>query len=333
MLSAIRYFSRLKIRSDRTRSIWHNQAKIPDNYLAAPTTMSQKKVSVIIPAFNRARYIRQTVDSVLNQTYTNIETIVVDDGATDETREILESYTGKIKILEHPGRQNRGQSASINLGLDYASGEYVAILDSDDYFEPNKIELQLEYLELHPDIGLIYCNGTAVDSNGEFLHDIYAPGHREYNNPENVLLNCYFLLPNNSLVRMSVFKKAGSFDESLRAAQDHDMAIRIAEVTRLAYLDKSLFHYRRHDESISKNNAATRWNNGFLILEKARNRYPYSPSVIRRRKAVLHFRLFQCALENKSRLKSLPHLTLAGLYDPVRAWAILMGRERISSPH
>jgi len=295
--------------------------------------MSKKKVSVIIPAFNRGRYIRQAVDSVLNQTYTNIETIVVDDGSTDETREILEGYTGKIKILEHPGRQNRGQSASINVGLEYASGEYVAILDSDDYFEPNKIEFQAGFLELNPDIGLIYCNGTAVNSNGEFLYNIYTPSHKEENNPENVLLDCYFLVPNNSLVRMSVLKKAGPFDESLRAAQDHDMAIRITEITRLAYLDKSLFHYRRHSESISKNNAATRWRNGFIILEKARKRYPYPLGVIRRRKAVLHFRLFQCALENKSRLKSLPHLVLAGLYDPVRSFAVLMGKEKTSSPH
>jgi len=297
--------------------------------------MPKDKVSVIIPAYNRARYIRQTVESVLNQSYANIETIVVDDGSTDGTREILESYTGKIRLLEHTGRQNRGQSASINLGLEHASGEYVAILDSDDFWEANKIELQIRYLEQNPDVGLVYCNGTAVNSNGEYLYDIYQTGHREENKPEKILLDCYISLPSNSIVRMPLIKKAGCFDESLRTAQDHDMLLRIAEICRLGYINNNLWHYRRHSESISKSNkgVTNRWQNGFIILEKAKNRYPYSLSVIRRRKAVLHFRLYQCAMENKSSLKALTHLLLAGLYDPARACAVLMGRERLSSPH
>jgi glycosyltransferase involved in cell wall biosynthesis len=293
------------------------------------------KVSVIIPAFNRARYIRQTLESVLNQSYPNIELIVVDDGSTDGTREVLESYTGKLTLLQHPDRQNRGQSASINLGLDHASGDYIGILDSDDYIESGKIEDQVKFFQHYPDIGLVYCNGTAVNNNGEFLYDIYAANHREENKPENILLDCYIHLPSNSLIRMPILKKAGRFDETLRAAQDHDMLIRIAEITRFGYINKPLYHYRRHENSISKSSAgaAKRWKNGFTILENARGRYPYPPSVIRRRKAVLHFRLFQCAMENNSRLKALPNLLLAGLYDPARALAVLTGKERASSPH
>jgi glycosyltransferase involved in cell wall biosynthesis len=233
--------------------------------------MPKEKISVIIPAFNRGRYIRQTVDSVLNQSYPNLELIVVDDGSSDGTRAILEQFGNRIRLLEHDGRQNRGQSASINLGLRHADGEYVAILDSDDYWEPDKLEVQAGYLKQHPDVGLVYCNGTAVNENGEFLYDIYRPGHTESNRPENILLDCYFLVPNNSLIRMDVLRQAGEFDEKLRAAQDHDMAIRIAEITRIAYLDKCVFHYRRHEQSISKSRAGvlTRWNNGFIILDKA----------------------------------------------------------------
>jgi len=297
--------------------------------------MSQEIVSVIIPAFNRARFIRQTIDSVLNQTYPDIEIIVIDDGSTDETRKILDDYKGKIILLEHPDRRNQGQSASINLGLNHAIGVYVTILDSDDYIEHDKIKFQVEFLKQHSDLGLVYCNGTAVNIEGHFLYDIYPPGHEEKNLPGSVLLNCYFSLPDNALIRMNILKKAGYFDESLRAAQDHDMAIRITEITRIGYVDKSLFHYRRHEESISKSNkgAITRWRNGFIILEKARNRYPYSPVVIRRRKAVLHFRLFQCFLNNNSNLKAIVHLILAGFYDPVRSWGVLIGREKTGNPH
>ncbi|MCS3904319.1 glycosyltransferase involved in cell wall biosynthesis [Methylohalomonas lacus] len=297
--------------------------------------MFQEKISVIIPAYNRGRYIRQTVESVLNQTYTNMELIVIDDGSTDDSRDILEGYGDRITLLEHDGRQNRGQSASINLGLDRASGEYLAILDSDDYWEPNKIESQVEYLEQHPEIGLVYGNGTAVSGNGEFLYNIYPPTHLEENKPEKVLLNCYFSLPSNALMRMGLLRKAGYFDETLRAGQDHDMAVRIAEVARLAYIDEHLFHYRRHGESISKSNkgAVSRWNNGFVILEKARKRYPYPPAVIRKRKAVLYFRLFQCACENQPGLRALRNLLLAGLNDPARALGVLLRREKIGSPH
>jgi len=295
--------------------------------------MPQAKVSVIIPAFNRARYIQQTVESVLNQSYPNIETIVVNDGSTDETGSVLENYTGKIKILEHPGGQNRGQSASINLGIKQANGEFVCILDSDDYWEKNKIELQVNYLYNHPEIGLIYCNGTAVNSTGEFLYDIYPSGHREENKPENILLNCYIHLPSNSLLRMSVLKKAGEFDESLRAAQDHDMLLRVAEITKLGFIDKILYHYRRHDETISSKGARKRWGNGFIILENAKHRYPYRRSVIRKRKAVLYFRLFQCAVEENSRLEALLYLLFAGLLDPARAYAVLVRKEKIRSHH
>jgi len=294
-----------------------------------------RKVSIIIPAFNRARYIRHTVESVLDQSYPNLELIVVDDGSSDGTRAILEQFGDQIRLLEHEGRQNRGQSASINLGLRQAEGEYVAILDSDDYWEPDKIKIQAEYLEQHPDVGLVYCNGTAVNENGVFLYDIYRPGHTESSRPENILLDCYFFVPSNSLIRTQVLRQAGGFDETLRAAQDHDMAIRIAEITRLAYIDKCVFHYRRHTQSISKSpgGVLTRWNNGFIILNKAASRYPYPASFIRKRKAVLHFRLFQCALENRAMMQALPHLLLAGLYDPMRACDVLLRRERVSSPH
>jgi len=295
--------------------------------------MIDNKVSVIIPAFNRGKYIRQTVDSVLNQTYPNFELIVVDDGSTDDTRQILEEYGERIRIGEHPQRANRGQSASINLGLEYANGEYVAILDSDDYWEPDKLEAQVAYLEKHPDIGLVYGNGTAVNENGDFLYDIFAPGHQERNIPDNVLLDCYFLVPNNSLVRGEVFEKTGGFDESLRSAQDHDMGIRIAEVARLGYIDKPVYHYRRHSESISSKKADLRWINGFVILDKARKRYPYPLSTVIRRKAVLHFRLFQIYIEKKQFSRAVQHLILAGIYDPMRAFRVLMKNKTISSPH
>lgn len=294
---------------------------------------SLSRVSVIIPAYNREKYIRQTVDSVLGQTWPNTELIVVDDGSTDATREILEEYGDRIRLIEHPGRVNRGQSAAINAGLKQASGDYICILDSDDYWEKDKLEVQVDYLENHEDVGFVYCNGTAVDENGDYLYDIYAEDHVEHNRPGDILLNCYILLPGSSMLRAEIFRKAGYFDESLRAAQDHDMCLRLYELTNVAYINKSLFHYRRHSEAISQYGAPKRWRNGFIILDKARKRYPYPLRVILKRKAVLHFRLFQCAMETSDFFRMPYHLVLAGLYDPVRSIGVILGKESVRGLH
>jgi glycosyltransferase involved in cell wall biosynthesis len=291
------------------------------------------KVSIIIPCYNREKYIRQTIESVLSQTYKNIEIIAVDDGSTDATRDIIDDYIKKIKILQHPNRINKGQSAGINLGIRYSKGEYIAILDSDDMFAPEKIERQVKFLEEHPDVGLVYSNGFAIDENGKKLYSIYKKGHKETNDPSKVLLNCYFLVPNNSMVRRSELEKAGKFDESLRSAQDHDMAIRLAEVTKLAYIDDYLFYYRRHKDSISAKKAKLRWKNGFKILKKASKRYNYRLSVKRRRLAVLNFRLGQCFLEEGKYIRAGIKFALSGILDPFRSYMVLTKYEKVSGPH
>lgn len=290
-------------------------------------------VSVIIPCYNREQFVVDTIKSVLAQSWPDIELIVVDDGCTDGSRALLESFGTSLTILEHPGRVNRGQSAAINLGLQNCHGEYVAILDSDDLFAPDKIQKQVTFLIENPEIGLVYSNGYIIDENSNIIHGIYYKNHKEYSNPNNVLLDCYFLLPNNSLVRKKVFEKAGGFDETLRAAQDHDMAIRVAEITKLAYLDDSLFYYRRHKDSISQKNAKRRWLNGYTILKKAYSRYNYPLSTIFGRLAVLNFRLGQCYYEEKRYLRAGLLFIASGICNPKRAIGVLIGKEEVSSPH
>jgi glycosyltransferase involved in cell wall biosynthesis len=303
------------------------------NPAAGSIAQDAPKVSAIIPCYNRAQFIAETVRSVLEQTYPNIELFVVDDGCTDGSREILETFGDRLTILEHPGRENRGQSAGINLALSRVSGKYVGILDSDDLWLPQKIAEQVAFLESHRDIGLVYGNGTAIDERGKRLYVIYAPGHEEKNEPAQVLMDCYFLVPNNSLVRREIFERIGGFDETLRAAQDHDAAIRIAEVARLAYVDKPWFSYRRHAHSISRRNAGLRWRNGFRIVEKAAQRRFYDASILRKRRGVLHFRLGQCYLESWNLPAALWHFLRAFACDPLRAVSVVAGREPVSSPH
>ena len=291
------------------------------------------RVSVIIPCFNRAEYLSETICSVLEQTYRDFELICVDDGSTDNTRDVLDRFAGQITVLEHPGRVNKGQSAAINLGLAAATGEFIAVLDSDDLWTSGKLDEQVAYLDAHPEIGIVYGNGEAIDANGTSLYKIYPPGHVERNEVGDLLLDCYFLLPNNSLVRTSLYTEAGNFDESLRAAQDHDMVLRLAELGNVAYVDRQWFRYRRHPDSISHRKAPVRWRNGFRILDAAARRYPYSAEVVRRRRAVLRFRLGQCYLENRQFVSAIINFVWSGLLDPKRALGVLLGKERVSSPH
>ena len=291
------------------------------------------KVSVIIPCYNRDHYISETIQSVLSQSYQNIELIVVDDGCTDGSRAILEGYGSKITLFEHPERVNKGQSAAINVGLNAATGEYIAILDSDDLFLPTKIEKQVLFLESNCEIGLVYCNGHSVNATGEKIGIFYGSDHVEESSPARLLMDCYFLLPNNSLVRKSLYDEVGGFDESLRSAQDHDMALRIAERTKMGYIDEVLFCYRRHKNSISHTRAKLRWMNGFIILNKASKRYPYSKHIIKKRAAVLNFRMGQCHVEDSEYLKAFIRFLKAGFLDPRRTLSVVFGRERISSHH
>lgn len=293
--------------------------------------MSKDLVSVVIPAFNRMDYIRQAVDSVLEQSYPHIELIAVDDGSSDGTYGLLQEFErdGKLRLITHEGHINKGQSAALNLGISAATGAYIAILDSDDMFAPGKLVDQVAFLEAHPDIGMVYGQGHAVDADGHFLFKVPGDGHEESSDPNRILLDCYMALPGGALVRRSVMDKAGGFEEDFRASQDHDMVVRVMEVTRVAYLPRLAFFYRKHGDAISVNSLERRWLTGMEILRRAAARYPYRKSTLRKRKAVLHFRLGQTYWRQGKRLKAIPHLLKSGLLDPMRAVGVLTGREQV----
>lgn len=288
-------------------------------------------VTVIIPLYNRIEYIDETINSVLSQNYKPIELIVVDDGSTDGSYERVKEYADKKDLLlfTHENRINKGQSAAINVALSAAKGEYISILDSDDMFAGGKLKTQVEYLENNSEIGLVYGMGHGVDAQGEYVYDIHNKNHIEPNDPNEVLLDCYFLLPQNSLVRHSVYDQAGNFNESYRSAQDHDMLIRIAEVTQMAFIPKLFFYYRRHGDSISVKGLETRWRAGLNILDNAKNRYPYRAGTIRKRRAVLNYHLAIALYKKKSNLlEATARILFSGFLDPIRTLKVITGFEK-----
>jgi glycosyltransferase involved in cell wall biosynthesis len=290
-------------------------------------------VTVIIPLYNREDYIKETLKSVFDQTYSNIEIVIVDDGSTDNSLQIVNKYKKKCKIIKHPNNENKGQSAAINLALSKTRSKYISILDSDDKFLKDKLKFQVDFLEKNKDFGVVYSNGEIIDSKGNTKYIIYSDKHIPPMSPNEILLSSYFNVPSNALVRRSIYDKVGFFDESMRSSQDHDMAIRLSEVTKIGYLPQVLWQYRRHDDSQSGKHALRRWETGFKILSKAILRHKYPKNVIRKRRAVLHFRIGQCLFEKRMYFKSIFNLIIAGTLDPIRSLKVLINREGIGGYH
>lgn len=290
----------------------------------AEKSYMEEMVSVLVPVYNRVDFIIDALESVYCQTYQNFEIIVVDDGSNDGSFELLEKENkkGKIKLFTHPNRVNKGQSASLNLALEKASGRYIAILDSDDIIEPEKLMLQVDVLKTRKTVGLVYGNGIAIDENGEYLYDLPSKYEEDPSDPNEVLLDCYLHLPLSCLVRAEIFDKVGGFDETYRASQDHDMLIRISEITEFYKIKQQVYRYRQHANTISKQGLYTRWTTGFKILDEAASRFPYKKSTLRKRRAVLNYRMFEVYRmdpKHKNAIKAFCSLLSAFVLDPSRS--------------
>ena len=179
-------------------------------------------VSVIIPTYNRGWILKEAVDSVLSQDCNGFELIVVDDGSTDNTQDVLYPYRGKIKVIR---QENKGVSAARNKGIASSSGTYIAFLDSDDLWLPGKLEAQLEFFRNNPD-ALICQTEELWVRNGRRVN----PGKRHKKISgfffEKSLELC-MVSPSAVMVRRELFNMAGLFDESLPACEDYDMWLRI----------------------------------------------------------------------------------------------------------
>lgn len=216
-------------------------------------TVGDPKVSIIIPSYNTATYIDDTLKSVFAQTYDDYEVIVINDGAPDtaELERVLEPYRDRIVYLV---QENRGLAGARNTGIRAARGEYIALLDSDDMWEPDYLEVQVGILEndrtidvLYPD-GLIF--GDAPEAGRRSME--LSPSEGEVTFESLVTQRCNVRV--FVTARRDVVVRAGMFDESLRSSEDFDLWIRIVKGGgRIAYHRRVLARYRRHAASLSAN--------------------------------------------------------------------------------
>jgi len=212
--------------------------------------MKQPLVSCIIPCYNRPRYVRDAIDSALAQTYPNVEVVVVDDGSTDRTAEVLELYEDKIKVVR---QDNAGTAAARNTGIDASTGEYLAWLDSDDAWTPRKIEAQVAAFERFPRAGLIYtlCNPMNEQGEPKSIDDFAIPDAVVREDIMHMLVVESEVLTPSCLVRRSALDSVGHFDPSY-SAEDWELNLRIARKYPFVYIDAPLTRHRIHDATKTK---------------------------------------------------------------------------------
>lgn len=210
--------------------------------------MTEEKVSIIIPAYNAADYIREAVDSALAQTYPDVEVVVVDDGSTDNTKHVLEPYISARKI-KYVYEANKGLAGARDTGVKSAQGAYIAFLDADDLFLPEKVAEQVKVLEAHPDFGVCYSDLLHFTDSPSGVPEERKFYHHRYKYPSGdvfgSLLRRQFINPLAVMARSEVFEKYGYFDENLRRSEDWDLWLRWSRAgVKFYYLDKPLAHYR-----------------------------------------------------------------------------------------
>jgi glycosyltransferase involved in cell wall biosynthesis len=209
-------------------------------------------VSVIIPTYNRALKLKEAIQSVLDQTYTDYEVIVVDDGSVDNTREVVNELKQRSDKLVYIYQENRGRSAARNYGISLAKGDYIAFLDSDDRFLPEKLSVQVKALENNGDFGMAYSPLIFMGENGEVLGSSSKARTRlsGWIYPELLFFKGTIIITSGVMVRASVLSEIGGFDEEMHICEDLDLWRSIARRYKVLQIEQplSIYAYRLNDQ-------------------------------------------------------------------------------------
>ncbi len=209
------------------------------------------KVSVITPTYNRASLIGQTIESVLHQTYQNFEFIIIDDGSTDNTEEVVNRYQDP-RIVFVKQQSNGGAPAARNAGIKIACGQYIAFIDSDDLWLPTKLAVQVRYLDTHPEFGVAYSDFYRFEYGADGKRKKWCFGVRGATG--NIFAQLYedgFVGCLTVMVRRECLQAVGLFDEELWRAEDYELWLRLAVRHQFAFIPQLLAEYRVHSGEAS----------------------------------------------------------------------------------
>ena len=285
------------------------------------------KVSVIIPTYNRADLLPEAIDSVLAQTWKDMEIIVVDDGSNDGTGEAVRRYGDRVRYFY---KENEGPANARNMGIKKARGAYLAFLDSDDVWKPEKLGVQMDFMGEHPEIKLVCTDSSIMGSSecgeGKLRRDFVG-------NLFPLLFSKSFIRTSTVLMTKECFGEIGYFNGEFEPAEDYDLWLRVAKRYPVAYLCQPLVRYRKHEENISRDKVTLR-GNAFRVLERHYDPQLISAEAYHTRMSDLHLycgraylRLGDVAMARKAFGRSLRHTPLR--IRSIRYWlkALLPSRE------
>ena len=245
--------------------------------------MNHPKVSVIIPTYNRADLLPRTIESVLNQTFRNFELIVVDDGSTDNTREVVKKFEEKDLRVKYIWQENSGGPARpMNVGLKISQGEYIAFLEDDDEWLPEKLQRQLEVFQnsKKENLGFVGCNVLIVNKERKTTKIYNMSEHDDEKLLEKLLIGFFFFNFSMLVIKREVIDKIGFLDEKLELAVDQDICLRIAQKHNFNFVPTPLIKYHIHGENISRissyNKQLTEW---LYMVSKHKDLYKRYPKI------------------------------------------------------
>lgn len=227
-------------------------------------------VSVIVPAYNASRTVGATIESVLSQSFTDLELVMVDDGSTDETKDIVSEYKSKDPRIVYAWQKNSGVSAARNRGLDIAKGKHISIIDADDLWEKDKLNRQLAVIGSEKDMVVLTGIRRFQLVNGRKVYgEITMPPplqNDRYDLMSTLLLSSFqMVLINTALLEKNLARKLGGWNPNMRIAEDWDFWIRASRRCRFKVIEEPLSYYRKHAESVTKNLDL------FMVLDAHRN--------------------------------------------------------------
>jgi len=255
----------------------------------------QPLISVVIPCYNKEPFINEALDSVLSQTYLKVikEIIVVDDGSTDNSAFLIKEKTVLFPLIKYLYQSNAGVSAARNTGIVKAEGDYIAFLDADDLWQPDKIEKQYNALKQHPDVGLFYTDLFKYDYKKQTLTPVKVIAYK--NNEAKLLFkfvaNGAPVIPSTVLVKKDCFEKVGMFDEALQSGgEDIDMWLRIARHYSFQHINQCLIKKRELNGSLGADTFENA--KGYKIaLDKMQQLVPAIAPYRQKRDALIHYKV------------------------------------------
>jgi glycosyltransferase involved in cell wall biosynthesis len=201
----------------------------------------EELVSVIIPSYNMARFLPHAVESVLAQTYPNLEVQIIDDGSTDDTPEVVRHWEGNPRVRVH--RQvNGGLSHARNQAVALTRGDFIALLDADDIWEPQKLSRQIPLFRGRPELGVVYSDYSRMDADGKPLPNGPTEMHRGKISGPLLIEN--FVPASTAVVRRACFERCGGFDVALRTGEDYEMWLRLSAHFQFDFVPEATMRYR-----------------------------------------------------------------------------------------